>query len=223
MIMQRRIRIIASVLLLMTILWIVFMILSTAPIDPDWRDQDFVRWAAEKGFAYLVNYINVSLLTLVVVLLFSYFYVLLKEVNEPAAIAGLLFIPIYGIMNLSCYSMQITLVPNLAAEALANQESLQQVVQLIQAKPGSIMGYINGLAYAILGIPSIIYGLLLIRSSYRLSGLFLGLNGIFCLLGIVGYLLSSDVLSLGIMAGGILFLISLICMIFEFAKPVKTV
>ena len=88
--------------------------------------------------------------------------------------------------------------------------------ELIQANSHSLVGFLNGLAYAILGIPSIIYGVLLYRKAKRLSGVFLLINGIMCITGVIGYIMNSAVFALGVMIGGIVFLLSLIFMSIEF-------
>jgi hypothetical protein len=45
-----------------------------------------------------------------------------------------------------------------------------------------------------------------------LAGVLLGLNGAACILGVVGILTRSDLLSMGTLAGGVLFLLALIPM-----------
>ncbi len=70
------------------------------------------------------------------------------------------------------------------------------------------------LAYTILGIPSIIFGLLLIKEK-KYSGFFLFLNGVLCILGIVGHMINNRLLELGIVAGGIIYF-SVVFMAIEF-------
>jgi len=56
----------------------------------------------------------------------------------------------------------------------------------------------------------------LIKELKKYSGIFLLLNGILCIIGIIGYLTGNSIVAMGIMMGGIVFLISLIFMIIEF-------
>jgi predicted membrane channel-forming protein YqfA (hemolysin III family) len=72
------------------------------------------------------------------------------------------------------------------------------------------------MAYALLGIPSILFGLELIKCQKRLSGVFLLLNGAACITGIIVYSIKSTALSSLIAVGGVLFLLAVIFMIFEF-------
>ena len=212
----RIIRITALILLIQTVIWVVFMGISSAPIEPGWGDVDYLLWASERGTAYLINYVNVTLLTIVVVVFFAFLYVYLKDGAEKLALSGLLLVPVYGVLNLVVYSLQISLVPTLATNALSNGESITMAAQLIQVNPSSVAGYFNGLAYAILGIPSIGFGILLYRSLKKLSGLFLALNGALCILGIIGYFTGNGLLSMGILLGGIAFLVFLLMMVIEF-------
>ena len=82
---------------------------------------------------------------------------------------------------------------------------------MIQAWPGSAIGILNGLAYAILGIPSIVFGLLLIRGSamIRAAGVLLVLNAIACFAGPIGLVAGIKVLEMGTVVGGFLFLLAL--------------
>jgi hypothetical protein len=210
----------------MTLLWVVLMILSTAAIEPGWVGADYVKWASEASVSYKINYFNVSILTAGVVYFFFLLFRYLKLKSPSLALTGLVFVPIYGLLNLFSYSVQITLVPAMAQSAVAQSavaqsamefgDSIQRVAQWIQANPASIVAKLNGLAYALLGIPSILYGYLLILDSRRFSGLTLILNGILCVIGITGMMLDIRILSMGTLAGGFLFLISLGAFWFEF-------
>ena len=92
----------------------------------------------------------------------------------------------------------------------------KKVARLIQANPDSLVGYLNGLAYAILGVPSILYGVLLYRKAKKWSGILFILNGGLCITGMVGYTLGNDLLSAGILLGGMAFLLALAALVIEF-------
>jgi len=77
---------------------------------------------------------------------------------------------------------------------MKNSEVLYLSSQLIQANNHTLVSYINDLAYAILGIPSIIFGLLLKKENKKYSGNFLFLNGVLRILGIVGYMINNRIL-----------------------------
>lgn len=216
--MIRKIRITGLILFILTLLWVILMIFSTSAIEPGWSPVDYVEWASQPSLSYRLNYINVSVLTLGVVYLFVLLHKLLKKRHQIAALFGLIFIPIYGVMNLIAYSLQITFVPSMAQTALTQPDSIPRVAQWIQANPNSVVGFINGLAYAVLAIPSIIYGYLLVLDRRKYSGVTLIISGLLSIIGILGIILDSKVLSMGIMAGGFLFLLSLGFICFEFRE-----
>lgn len=212
----KSIRISAAVLTVLVLLWILFMVLSSSMITSEWTASDYLNWASAAGVPYLLNYINATLLTAVVLFLFAFLYMYLRDKYPAGALSGLLFVPVYGTLNLVCYSIQITMVPSLAGQLPPDDGTLLLASQLIQVDPGSLVGYLNGLAYAILGIPSILYGRLLAREGRKYSGFFLLLNGILCIIGLIGYISGIGIISTGVMAGGFVFLVSLVCMLFEF-------
>ena len=213
---QRKLKITALILLILTIIWVVFTGISMSQVKSSWNNSDLIKWVASPDIFFIGNYINATLLTIVAILLFSFLFTFLKPKYENMAIIGFVFIPIYGVINLICYSIQIAIVPAVAYNTLNNPDTINLASQLIQANSKSLIGFINGMAYAILGIPSIIYGLLLIKELIKYSGFFLLLNGILCIIGIIGYVIGNSIVAMGIMVGGIIFLISLIFMVFEF-------
>jgi hypothetical protein len=151
--------------------------------------------------------------------LFVFIFNYVKAHYQNMAWVGLVFVPVYGTLNLISYSIQISIVPVLAKKALQTSANFGLVTQLIQANYKSVIGYCNGLAYAILGVPSIIYGILLVKSSQKKSGILLVLNGIFCIIGIAGYIMHNNFIALGTTLGGVAFLVSLFFMVREFCPP----
>lgn len=214
--MERRLKITAIILVILTILWVVLTAISLSGIDRTWSNSEYVIWVAYPDIWFTANYVNVTILTILVVAFFAFMYHYLKKDHKCRALAGLIFVAIYGIINVICYSIQISVVPTIARSAIENPDDMLLASELIQANSHSLIGFLNGVAYAILGIPSIIYGLMLLRKSKKLSGFFLLLNGISCIIGLAGYILNNAVIALGIMIGGILFLLSLIFMSIEF-------
>jgi len=216
--MEKTIRKISTISLVLTVTWLIFTIISMSQVLPSWTDFDYIIWASQPDIFYLVNYINVTLLTFMVIALFTVLFIHILEINKIMAFLGIVFIPIYGIMNIICYSIQINIVPLIAKKALNTSDGLLFVSQLIQANSNSIIGFINGLAYSILGITSFIYGYVLIKNFKKGSGLSLIINGILCIIGIIGYILKNEIISMGIILGGISFLVGLMFMVLDFRK-----
>jgi hypothetical protein len=79
--------------------------------------------------------------------------------------------------------------------------------QMLQQWPGSVVSIVNNLAYAVLGISSIIFGLILYRRipSLRLTGALLTLSGLASIVGMAGIVLRSALLENGSLVGGVSF------------------
>ena len=144
------------------------------------------------------------------------------RLRSPAwSFIDLVFVPVYSVLNLTIYISQITVVPRLVT--LMGQPGLQPAAtallsQSLQVWPESSAGILNSLAYAVLAIPSIIYGTLLWgqRTALRVGGALLIANGIACILGFMVVILDSPLLQLGTVLGGVLFLAALVPMIIAF-------
>jgi hypothetical protein len=217
---QNKIKVTSLILLFQTVIWLVFTGFSMSQVESSWTYNDYVSWAANPDIFFIGNYINATLLTITAVALYAFLYGFLKNKYENYAMLGLVFIPIYGVLNIVCYSIQISIVPLIASNSLDSPDKIYFASQFIQAYSKSIIGFMNGMAYAILGIPSIIYGILMYKEFKKLSGVLILLNGISCIIGIIGYIVNNSILATGIMIGGILFLGALAAMAFEFRSKV---
>ena len=217
---ENKIKATSIILLVQTIIWLVFTGFSMSQVDSSWTNKDYVNWASNPDFFFTGNYINATLLTVSAVTLYTFLYCFFKSKHQSLAILGLVFIPMYGIINIICYSIQISVVPQIAGNSLESPDKIYFASQFIQANSKSVIGFMNGMSYAILGIPSIIYGLLMFKELKKLSGVFISLNGVFCIIGIIGYIIENNILASGIMIGGILFMCGLVAMTFEFRSKV---
>lgn len=213
----------ALLTLVFTILWFVFLIADLATAGPLETFEQVSAHAAQLGWLHYAAYFNAALLTLSAVALMCALYAWLKPQSPDWAVIGLVFVPIYGTLNLIAYLSQVTLVP--ALFGLQSDPRYADTVDLLlrltlQAWPASAMAFFNGLAYAVLGIPSILFGLLLWKypGALRWGGLLLALNGVACILGVVGFLAGNALLSQGVMIGGVLFLLALFPMSWAFLK-----
>ena len=201
--------------LLGTVLWLVLMIAGGVP--PATFEGVLAKVSRLDALFYL-TYLNAAfLVTIPATLLMAALYPMCRPyLPEWAALDGLVFVPVYSVLNLFAYLSQVTLVPLLVElhQQAVYQAAAEMLLRLaIQELPGSMVAFFNGLAYGILGIPSIIFGLGLYRKggrAFRSGGILLALNGAACILGVAGALLQNALLGLGTMAGGALFLLALI-------------
>lgn len=216
----------ALLTLVFTILWLVFLIADMVSAGPLETFEQVSTHAARLGWLYYATYFNATLVTLSAVAFTSMLYAWLRPKAPDLAVIGLVFVPIYGALNVFVYISQVTLIPALF-DLRANPQTRETADILLrltlQAWPASTMAFFNGLAYAILGIPSILFGLLLWKypSALRWGGLLLALNGAACIMGMIGSLTGSALLSQGVMIGGILFLLALFPMSWAFLMEKK--
>jgi hypothetical protein len=190
-------------------LWIVLLIISIATSGPtDTFDQAF-EFVSRLDTLFYLTYINATVLTILAVALMTGLYGICKEFNHTWSIIGLAFVPIYGVINVFAYFSQVALMPVLIP--MQGNPDFQAAIDVwlsitMQILPGSPVNTLNNFAYAILGIPSIIFGAIIYKRVKRLRfpGILLAMNGITCIFGIIGILINNNILSLGSIVGGML-------------------
>ncbi len=200
--------------LLATLLWLVLLIFSMSSTGPIETREQALGFAAQGGVLFTLTYINAAIITLLATALFTGLYGLLRTAIPAAVRIAVVFLPAYTAMNLFVYLSQMAVVPRLLALQADPQYGAAAALlaaQMIQMWPGSLVAFVNNLAYAILGIPSIIFGGGLIRVGgiMRSAGLLLVLSGIASIIGLIGLMAANSSLQLGSIAGGGLFLLAL--------------
>jgi hypothetical protein len=198
-----------------TVIWLILLIMSLASAGPLQTFEQVLAVTSRLTPLYYLSYTNAALTVITAAALFAGLYRYLQPAAPEWSAIGLVFVPVYAVVNLIVYLSQISLVPNLIAMAhSADTQSMATFLlrQWLQQSPGSMISFLNNLAYAILGIPSIIFGLLLgaVNPRLRLAGLLLAANGVACILGVIGILLNINALSSGSLIGGVLYLAALI-------------
>jgi hypothetical protein len=210
----RAVGILSLVSLILLLLWAVTLIWDVARgdvVEDFYQALDYVH---NRDGLYLVNYANAMLFTLTVTMLFGALYAYYQPVAPSWSAAGIVLVPVYSAFNLFVYASQITIVPQLVRyQSLPGHEAVAAFFlgQMIQLWPGSAIGIVNALAYAILGIPSIIYGFLLWGGNrlMRAASVLLVLSAIACLAGPIGLITGISTLQLGTALGGFIFLLAL--------------
>lgn len=198
--------------LLSTITWLGATIAYNANAEAlDTFDQVLARVSSLEPL-FFISYVNAAILTVLNLLFMVGLFLYCRESKPAWSILTAVFIPIYGALNLVAYLSQVAVVPhlvNLQATEPAASLLLREVVHLA---PGSTVAFINGLAYAVLGAPLVVYSLVLLKEGRLLqvaAWLFL-LAAVADLLGLVGILVDSRDLSLGLLIGGVFYLLALI-------------
>jgi hypothetical protein len=210
----RTLGILSLICLLSTLIFLVLFIADMAGAGPMLTFDQVLAHAARQTSLSFWAYANVTLLTLAVTMFMAALFVYCKPAAPLWSVIGLVFVPVYCLLNLFAYFSQITIVPRLLELRLVPEyQGMAEFLlrQLVQSWQESAVSIFNNTAYAILGIPSIIFGGILYRMhrSLRLGGLLLALNGAACILGIMGIVLHTPLLAWGSLVGAVLFLLAL--------------
>lgn len=207
--------------LIVTILWLVLFVAGMAFAGPLNTFEQVLAHVNKLGVLFYLTYANAALITVSAVMLFGALYIHYKAIAPEWSVIGVMFVPIYGALNLIAYLSQITVVPRLLElQALPEYQAFSQFLlqQTLQQWPDSTISIVNNLAYAVLGVPSIIFGILMFKtvSALRLGGVLLTLNGLACIIGFIGIAAQTTWLRQGSLIGGVLFLLALVPMSFVF-------
>ena len=212
----------AIALAILTALWVVILIpqLNSYGGAIDSYDKA-ISYISKGGALFYITYLNAVLLTIINIVLFGLLYLFFRESRPVGSLIGILFIPVYASYNLFVYISQVSILLKMLDiyDGTVNPEILEVVLGLmVQMYENSAVSFLNNYAYAVLGIPSILFGCMMYRLNItgKITGVLLILNGIACLLGITGVILGNGLLSNGSVIGGVIFLLSLPGMIILF-------
>ncbi len=219
--MRKLISILSGVTWVGTVFWLVLLLVGLRANGAAQSVEQIVANGAKFDALYYVTYLNAAAVTLAATMLFAVLYGFFRREAPAYAVIGFVFVPVYCSINLFVYLSQITLVPNLLALYQTPEFQAAAVVllhEVLQPLSFSTLSVMNSLAYALLGIPSIIFGILLLNhgASARIAGMLLALDGLACILGFLGALLHLAPLALGTLVGGVLFLVALVPLAFAF-------
>ena len=215
--------VISSLCLVVTALWLVLLIWSMASVGPVETFEQALAYVAEPDALFTLTYVNATLVTLSATMLFAALYVYFKPAAPGWSAMGVVFVPVYSVLNLFVYLSQITIVPRLLAfTGMAEYQATSGLLlgQMVQQWPDSAVAALNTLAYAILGIPSIAFGVALLKlgTLRRLAGALIALNGVACIVGMVGLVVGNGLLEWGTAIGGVLFLLALMPLSLAFLR-----
>jgi len=207
--------------LIVTIFWLVLMVLDISQNGTIDTQEQAINSVKNRDWLFYLTYINAVIITILVTILFVGLYIYCKPSEPELSMIGLIFVPVYCMFNLFSYFSQITIVTKLLSyQNVANNDVIFNIFlgQMIQGRQGSAISVINNLAYAILGVSSIIFGVVLLkkRKFAKISGIFLILNAVACIIGIIGIVAGNKIIGMGSSAGGIFFIVALVFLCFMF-------
>lgn len=211
----RTIGALAAASFVLTAIWLGLLVTSMGRSGPPQTFEQALAIVGRTDVLFYLTYANAILITLAVSALYAGLFAYCEPAAAGWSLVGFVFVPVYCLLNLVTYLSQVTVVPQLLAlrQVPEHQAAATLLLHLaIQAWPESAVSVFNNLAYALLGIPSLIYGAVLARARglLRLAGVLLALNGVACIAGLVGVVLRHPMLSLGSLVGGALFLLAML-------------
>jgi hypothetical protein len=214
--------ILSLISLFLTVSWLVLLIVGTpSGGQPDTPAALFSYLGSPNTLFYL-TYINAGLLTMVVIGLFAVLFLYVKPYAPVSSMIGIAFVPVYGCLNMVAYLSQVTVIPELLRlRTVPDHQAFAEFLLLlvVQQWPHSAVFAFNNLAYAVLGIPSIIFSVIIFRSSSVQAGaVLLGLSGVASIIGFMGIVARHGWLSQGSLVGGVLFLLALVQFTWAFRR-----
>lgn len=205
-----------------TSIWILLMALDESVTGTD-SIESKISAIKNSGLLFYINYFNASLITVFTTVFFSICYLVVKNLNSKYAITGIIFLPIYSAGNLVSYLSQILVVPGIIDlfETSKNPGVQKLFLELmIHTFPGSMIEMLNSFSYAVLGIPSILFAVVLFRNyeKTKTGSFLLGISGLLSLLSFIGIAAGIKDAAVLSIIGGAIFLIGMIFLSFRFRK-----
>jgi hypothetical protein len=205
--------------LALTSSWLVLPISDQAAPGSLVTTEQVLEHIREPDAAYFAIYTVAGFLIVSTTRLFAGLYGLFRQIAPLAALCGVIVELVYTSVNLLVYFSRITIVPALIAqqELVHSPMLVMPLYQLVHQAPNPSAAFVNGLAYAVLGIPSILFGRILWRLGRHTgqvlqvsAGLLLALSGVLTMAGFTAPFFESVLLDMGLVAGGAVFWIALI-------------
>jgi hypothetical protein len=205
---KKTIGIISSIAIITNIIWIILMIAmeGNAPVFNSLAER--ISFIESKVILFKLSYLNAALLTIMGISFMTALFIYSKEKHIFWSTIAFVFIPVYGVLNLFSYLSQVMIIPPLINSY--NQPGTRDIASvllnlLLHAWQGSAVESLNGLAYAILGIPSIIFPILVMRKPVVLAcgGVLLLISGILSVIAFTGTIIHNQYFTSVSVVGGI--------------------
>jgi hypothetical protein len=189
-------------------LWIPLMLLHQISLGSFANPSELVETASHLSGLHYVNYLNALALTILDAALLYGLYQYFKKEIPALGLVAVGVVPVYTTLNVFAYGSQITVLPILVSASAAAPDNLtyQTLIAEFIQYGGGIVSSLNGYAYALLGVPSVIFALPLLkkRGLGTWAGVLLISNAVPCVLSLIGEVAQISVFSWGIVFGGIL-------------------
>jgi hypothetical protein len=210
--------------LLLTLFWLLLFLLDTYNQETIVQLEDLKKNLMQIKWTFYAAYINAGLLTLAVPAFLVGLYFQHKETFPYASLLALIYLPVYVGLNVFSYFSQPVFIPEVMSRISSNYNDNifnEQLAILTHMWPFSLTAFTNSLAYAIVGVPSLIFGVINLneKPTLRLAGSLLGMSGLASIIGFAGIIFKNRFLIDGTVVGGILFLLSLFMFSYFYLCP----
>lgn len=209
-----------------TLIWAVITVGSEMTAVPITTLEEKIESLGNLDFLFYFTYINAALITLLSVAMFTGFFVYCRDETKLWSTIAFAFVPIYGLGNIVAYLSQVFVVPHLLGLYHQPETTLIAKVLLgltIHNWSGTAIEALNGISYAILGIPSIIFSVVMFRKArgLRVGSILLALSAVLSIIALLGIALQKPTLGMMSIVGGLVYMVSLIAIgVFFFRQPV---
>ncbi len=211
----RIIGILALAVAITTLTLAALMAISEVATGPVTTLEDKIESLGSLDFLFYFIYVNAILITILGVAMFTGFFVYCLDEADLWSWIAFAFVPIYGLGNIISYSSQVFVVPSLLN--LHNQPETVMIAQVLLGLAihnwyGTAIEALNAISYAILGIPSIIFAVIMFRKNkgLRVGSILLALSGVFSFVAVVGVAAKNPLLGMMTLVSGFLYMVSLI-------------
>ena len=212
--LERRVSSLITLLIVSLLVWVTFMVL--VEVSPEYPEiEDLIRSGSPFPWQHYVVYGNAGLLTLLTAAVFAGMCAIYAEDFPLTCTVASVFIPVYAFGNLLVYLSQVLFLP-----AFSSSAPDPWIYQFVQTSNGSLIQFVNSLSYAVLGIPSVLIGRVLVRDPVGSSvgGTLLIISGILSWIALSGMASGNVILTLMSVVSGGVFLISLIVIVARMSK-----
>lgn len=211
---------------IITLTWAVTMAISEMTTPPATTLEEKIESLGDLDLLFYLGYSAAVLITILGVAMFTGFFAYCRDKADLWSMIAFAFVPIYGLGNIVAYSSQVFVVPRLLD--LYHQPETEMIAQVLLGQAihnwyGTAIEALNAVSYAILGIPSIIYAVIMYRKAkgLRVGSILLALSGVLSFVAVAGVALQNPALGMMTLVGAAAYMVSLaIIGVFFLRQPV---
>ena len=210
----RVVGILALAVAITTLVLAVIMAGGEVTATPATTLEEKIESLGDPGLLFYLAYVNAVLITILGVAMFAGFFAYYRDKAGLWSTIAFAFVPIYGLGNIIAYSSQVFVVPHLLD--LYHQPETRMIAQVLLGLAihnwyGTAIEALNILSYAILGIPSIIFAVIMFKTKgLRVGSILLALSGVLSFVAVVGVATQNLILGMMTLVSAAMYMVSLV-------------